>query len=391
MRVDKQSDLTNCGDSALTVAAHRTLAEVDRAAWDATLPAARSFYASSPWLAHAEATADAPPVYVTAYQEDMLAASLVAYPLPGDTPYVFSGPTHTVDALHRNVHGTPAPWLAELAPALSCGGRNPAYSTIGTATREHEGRTELVEALLEHAETVAHNEAHACVALPAVAADDEAVRAACESRDFIALPAQSAYGLPLNEVHSLDDYLAGFEQRRRVKIKREMRALEEAGVRYETHALDESVIPRIAPLEMALYAKHSSPADSDAFGSVLSSIAKRVPSAQATLAYVGDQLGGFVLTFEHGGELYARQAGFNYEVQGRLPLYFGLVYYHLVTLAVADGLTAIHYSTGSDQVKRSRGCEEVRQISFVKPLAPDLRERLSDLKEASVDCAKFGR
>lgn len=77
--------------------------------------------------------------------------------------------------------------------------------------------------------------------------------------------------------------------------------------------------------------------------------------------------------------MYARQAGFDYEAQGRLPLYFGLVYYELLRTAMAEGLTHIHYSTGSDRAKLLRGCVPRRQIAYVKARHPQEAEPLARL------------
>ncbi|MER6105433.1 GNAT family N-acetyltransferase [Streptomyces sp. NPDC001832] len=104
----------------------------------------------------------------------------------------------------------------------------------------------------------------------------------------------------------------------------------------------------------------------------------RLPKPEAT-ASLGGHLAGFVLTFTHGGEMYARQAGFDYEAQGKLPLYFGLVYYELLRIALSEGISQIHYSTGSDRVKLSRGCTPRRQIAYVKARRAEQMEQLSRL------------
>jgi predicted N-acyltransferase len=87
-------------------------------------------------------------------------------------------------------------------------------------------------------------------------------------------------------------------------------------------------------------------------------------------AHRAGTLVGFVLVFLDGDEVYARQAGFDTAVTGRLPVYFGLVYYELIRVAGEWGARRIYYSTGSGAVKRSRGCRAVEQFAYVKVLDP---------------------
>jgi uncharacterized protein len=358
----------------------RSLEGVDTARWDALL-GPRGFYSATPWLRHCEATATTAPYYFTAFEGHEPVGVLPAYPLEHGTPYVFCSPGRVIDTIHQNTTGESAPWTAGLMPALACGGRNPSHTKAGVRNGSSADRQRAtLAALVRAAERQAREADLRAVSFLYVDEDDDLLRGVLTDHRYLALPGQTAYSMPVPGDGSFDTYLARFEQRRRVKLKRELRALNEAGVTYVTQPLTVDDIEQLAPLELALYAKHGTPADADAFAAVLHSIARHAgAAARITTAHLDGHLAGFVLTFTHHGEMYARQAGFDYEVQGRLPLYFGLVYYELLRIALAEGLSQIHYSTGSDRVKLSRGCTPRRQIAYVKALSPEHAEQLSRL------------
>ncbi|MFF2079192.1 GNAT family N-acetyltransferase [Kitasatospora sp. NPDC058162] len=366
-----------------TVTVHRDLADLPHpgtAHWD-TLFGPRGFYAASPWLGHAQATAATAPYYFTVTDGAEWIGALPAYPLEQDTPYVFCSPGRVVDTLHRQATGEPAPWAAELMPALACGGRNPSHTKAGVAPGlDPRRRREVLAAMVAEAERQAWAAGLQSVSFLYVDEDDDLLRGVLADAQYISLPGQTAYSLTVPEDGSFDSYLARFDQRHRVKLKRELRALAEAGVTYRTRPLTEELIDQIAPLEMALYARHGTTANPTAFRAVFDSIAANTGhTARVTTAHLDETLIGFALTFTHGGELYARQAGFDYDAKGRLPVYFGLVYYELLRLALAEGLTHIHYSTGSDRVKLSRGCTPRPQHTYLKPRHPTLTAHLTHL------------
>lgn len=236
--------------------------------------------------------------------------------------------------------------------------------------------------MLEAAEERAREDGMRSVCFLYVDQDDEALRAALSGAGYTDLPFETAYSLavPSAAEGGFDAYRARFGRETRRRIRRDLRALDTAGVTYRLEGLTGDLIDRIAPLELNLYAKYGTPADADAFRRVLHSIATHTGDTVRVLtAELDGKLAGFVLFFTHRGEMYARQTGYDYTVKGEVPLYFGLLYYELLQLAVAEGVTAIHYGTGSGNVKLSRGCVGRAQLAYVKAFDPVTADRVAEL------------
>jgi predicted N-acyltransferase len=367
--------------SSVAVRVLRDLSEIDGDAWDA-VQAPGGFYASTPWLRHADATADLPPRYLAATRNGRLLGGVPVYPLGIGSPFVFCRTDNVIDAIHQERLGEPADWVAGLMPTLACGGRNPASTRIGVdAKLDGAERRAVVDAVVAAADREARDAGLRSVAFLYVDEDDTLLRDALRADgSYVELVSDQAYLLELSEGDVFGGYLAGVRRKRRHAIAREQRTLAVAGVSYQTQPLTDELVERIAALELALYARHGTAADPSAFAGVLHSIARNTgDTALVVTAHVAGNLAGFVLVFAYAGELYARQTGFDYAVVGRLPVYFGLVYNELVRLAGELGMRRIYYSTGSGAVKRSRGCNEVAQFAYVRSDDPELRARLAAL------------
>lgn len=86
---------------------------------------------------------------------------------------------------------------------------------------------------------------------------------------------------------------------------------------------------------------------------------------------------GSVLVLRWRDELYARTVGFDYGRTGPLPIYFGLLFYRLAEYARREQARTVHYATGSEQTKQSRGCRLVAQYAYIRALDPGLHRELS--------------
>jgi len=367
-----------------SIPVHRRLELLDLIQWDSLQPDG-GFYSSSPWLRHAERTADRPPFYFTAVDGDRLCAAMPAYPLSLEAPFTFCRPDHVIDRISVEATGLPTGWSKQLMPGLACGARNPSHSGIAAAD-DLDMRTQraMYEAVVEKAERVARDDALKSVAFLYVDATDDGLRAVLEQAGYAALHCETTYSLTLPPSEDFAGYLARLRTHRRGGVRRDMRALEAAGVTYRVRSLSDDLVGQLAPLEAQLYDRHGTVGDEASLRAVLHSISNNVAGhSEIVTAEVDGQLGGFVLIFTHGHGLYARQAGFDYSVKGSLPLYFGLIFYELVRLAQSRGLSAIHYSIGAGEVKESRGCAGVEQIAYVKSFAPQIQRRVLDLAQLS--------
>jgi predicted N-acyltransferase len=367
----------------MTVSVVRRLAALDPREWDARQPRG-GFYSSSPWLRHAERSAGAgpPPFYFQVCENNALLLTMPAYALGADSPFLFCRPDHVLG--HVTAGHEPPPyadsWTAALMPSLACGGRNPAATVLGSdRSLPTQERRALTAGIVDAAERSARREGLRSVSYLYVDADDEILPAVLDASAYVALPSHTAYSLRLGEI-TFDDYLGRFSKARRRRLKRDERALEAAGVRYRGEPLTERLARRLAPLEAQLYSRHGNPVAEKDLGAIMESIAGNLPDhAEVLTAGIGGELCGFVLFFHHDGELYARQAGFDYPRKGDLPLYFGIVYYEMIRLALARGASRIYYSTGSGKAKESRGCVGAKKTAYLKLFDTSAHETLRQL------------
>ena len=61
-----------------------------------------------------------------------------------------------------------------------------------------------------------------------------------------------------------------------------------------------------------------------------------------------------------------RMLGFDYDVQGTLPVYFGVAFYGVMDFAAEHDLRVLDYTFGTEDAKRSRGSRRGLQCKFFK-------------------------
>ncbi|MFT2017321.1 GNAT family N-acetyltransferase [Streptomyces sp. 796.1] len=361
------------------------LADLDLERWDASL-GAHDFYASSTWLRIAADTADLPPCYLrTAYSDDQHLATLACYPMAADSPFPFCRAEFLATRfLTSCATGSGARTAASLMPALFLGGRNPAHTRIGTGGLEPGSDAEraVLDRLLTGAERAAAARGLRSVGMLYVDEDAAPLRQALTEHGYVAFPHHEAAVLTV-PAGGFDAYARGaadcpLTANMRNNVRRERKRLTAAGVRYRAGGLDPAALATADRLEGWLNRKYGT-FDDAAVRRLRERIAAHAGDAAGLeFADLDGRTVGSLLYFRHRDELYVRTVGFDYAATDGLPVYFGLLFYHLIERAARCGVRTVHYSVGSAEAKRRRGCRLVRQHAYVKGLAPGLHAAFAD-------------
>ncbi|QKV96406.1 GNAT family N-acetyltransferase [Streptomyces sp. NA02950] len=165
---------------------------------------------------------------------------------------------------------------------------------------------------------------------------------------------------------SFDGYLRGFSAKRRWSIQREVRGFAEAGVTVERHGA-EALGPELAGLELQWRRKYGRKADLEATVADYRELREHVGDAMTV--FVARRQGralGFVTFIEDGPVWWARFPGFDYSAGSDIYLYFNLLFYHPIQVAISEGISSISYSMGSYETKCSRGCAPRHLLAYVR-------------------------
>jgi predicted N-acyltransferase len=355
----------------------RIMEDLDLPRWDGLQPSG-GFYATSPWLRHAERTARVAPYYLTGADVDW---AMPAYPLDRGDPFVFCRADYVLEQVTGKA--PPPDWVT---PVLACGARNPGYTFIasrpasgGAATGDARAREVIREAEALAADTGLH-----AVSYLYVYESDAGLRRELARAGYASFRGKTAFALDVPP--TFEEYLSRFSSGRRSAIRRELRQLAEAGVSYRVEPLTPDLAARLAPLEVQLYERYGTPGSEGTLGAIMASIATNLGGhVEVVLAELAGAVCGFTVVLSGGtdgtggSELYARQTGYDYGMKGGLPVYFAIVYYELVRLAQRRGIKTVYYGTGADETKLSRGCRAIPTTAWVKSLNPAARDGLARL------------
>jgi len=347
--------------------------KVNAEQWDSTL-GLHSFYASFGWLEVAERTADIPPFYLATETEPT--ATLPCYPLSMESPFPFC----RIEFLARRfvpvcADGDGAELAARLMPTLFLGGRNPAHTGFGTALLDTPAERETAAHVLAgYAERAAAERGLNSVGMLYVDEDDEVARRVLAERGYASFSHHEASVLKVTG-DDLEDYIRSRGRYGTKVVRQEIKRLDRAGVRFEMRPFGPELRDEVDRLEVNLNRKYGGTFDDDAVRRLREMIGDLLGERVLIgLALVGDRAAGSVLVLRWRDELYARTAGFDYELTDGLPVYFGLVFYNLIEYGQRTGVRAIHYATGTEDAKRRRGCRMVRQHAYVKGLDRELHK-----------------
>jgi hypothetical protein len=345
-----------------------TVGELDLDEWDALLGPG-DLYMSSSWLPIAEETAAAPPLYLVVRDGDGRACAAVAcYPLELEAPFPFSRLDWVLATAGADRED------AQLTmPSLFAGGRFPSHTRV--AVRAEDPTTALAAAL-DAIEDAAASHGLRSFGLLYVDETDESLRRALDRRGLLAFG--SGVASSLDVPRAFDDYLARLSGARRNAIRRNRRKLAEAGVELAVRPLRPDLVDRLVELEASLNAKYGTPHDPVAVRAWYDVLLRHFPEgALVASAEVDGGVCGFVLLLRWRDELYARQVGFDYDLKGELPAYFGVVFYEPIEFAIREGIARIDYATGAVETKRVHGCAQFRQHAYVRCFDAALQERLA--------------
>lgn len=323
-------------------------------------------HVATPWLRRLEIFGNFNPQYVLARQGGQSIGGLSTHRIDRDL-----GDTR-IRIDRALADGTPNKELIEnILPCRVVGGlmdgRTGAGFLSGLSLRE---RAVVVDRLFAEAEHLAAREGEKSVACRCVDSGDLLLRSVLRSRGYIEVPGHQHFILA-TPAGGLEGYIASFRKQRRTMIRREIRKLRDANVTITVETLTRELVGSVLPLITNLnnrYGIESGVDDARAELGMLRKLFKH--DAYAVVARHGGQPVGYMDLIVYRNNAWTGQAGFDYEFQGTLPLYFGVLFYGLMDFATSTHLASIDYSFGTAQAKMSRGCVSRPTLRLIRVLDP---------------------
>lgn len=343
------------------------------AGW-ADLVGPEDFFQTPPWLAVQERNSGTTMDFLVRRRGGAPVAALVTAWADDSVPWLLARPDAMLaraleegtpearDRLADVAGGEPA----SLLPSLVCGGRHLGRTRPLTAP---DALPPDVEALVAEAEQLAADRGAASVCFPHVDERDTGLVDLLRRRGYRShLSAHYAW-LPIPP-GGWDQFLAEMSKHRRRRVRLERRALAEAKVEVRLEPLTPDLVPRLGELDCNLLRKYGNPASPEHSAGLLSWIAEVMgDDVMVSVARKDGQIIGFgmVLRSRARGreEWFGHRAGFDYDAQGRLPLYYDVLYYRVLEAAAREGVSVLHAGIGSVQAKLARGCLASEEHSFI--------------------------
>jgi hypothetical protein len=362
--------------------------ELPAAGWDELL-AEGQFYVSSTWLRVAEATNRLPTRYLVVADAESGAAvagttcSLVDL----RTPIIFARIDKVLGRLleKRAPSADPDGSLGKrLLPSLVCGGRQVGHSYVLRAP-VGEASVQLARRIVESAEEVAKELGARSVCFHFVDGRDVSLRGVLRDTGFVEFFHTHRCYLPV-AWPDFEGYTFSLTQRRRSSVRRERRALAEAGVELELVPLTESLADELAPQALSVSRKYGGdPELADVRRALATHAHVLAHGALVAVARRGGEWLGFTEFFRWRDELYAGRAGFDYERKGKLPVYFAVVFYEAIEYAARSRVAQIDYGIEFFGTKIARGCRTTPLYGYAKALAPGTSDELREVLKGLAD------
>jgi predicted N-acyltransferase len=363
---------------ALLARIHTDIDELDRDRWDAL--ERPSVYLRYDWLRGRGRTVDGKPRFVTV-------SSSSGRLLFGAPAYLTGAGAHPAYDLAKvlameeledgDLAGQPearrslarlradaAPWR----PAIVAGSPGRMGGAVYARELDSEGRRQVAATAAEALERRADAEGARVAWLYLLEQHDTALEAALAGRGYQAVVIGADAYIPI-EFDDFEGYLAQFTSHRRVSIRKEIEAFDRGDISVAVHDAD-VLGPRLAELELRWRAKYGRAADLDSAVAGYESLRENIGDAlRVVVASRDDEPIGFVVFLADPDAWWARFGGFDYRDK-KTYLYFNLVFYRPVQLAIERGVRAIGYSMGSYEAKRTRGARLRHFTGHVSGVAP---------------------
>ncbi len=277
---------------------------------------------------------------------------------PGDNPrldpfWMLSGRSRDVGLLPDGPH----PWANRSAgdcyPSLLLMLPNYETTVIGP------GRTDVhqLDALLAGIEEWGRSAGLRAVAVSYLLPHPEQVIDALRARDWSVSMMTHRCDMAVTW-HDFDGYLATLRSKRRVAVRRELRALDEAGVRLRAVPISAADLDGLVRLRLQLLDKYGLPVDEAKESGTLARLVEHFADEDLTVveARAGQRLLGYTLLVRDGQTWTALMTGSDYTDPLSVYCYFATCYYEPARRAPHAGVSRISYGMGSWEAKRLRGC-----------------------------------
>jgi len=354
-----------------------------------SLPDPDDLYHSPEWLAMDESIGIARPFSVVSVPDGGApAARAAAWGLVvEDTAFwPFMRIDHVLGTLldERQIARAPATeqMLADLMPNAYLGAlrggttRLPVRGDLAGPQAHH-----AIGEVLGGAEEMARAAGLRSVAFFYVPPEDLALRRALVRRGYVEFGPNHNVAVLRVGGQAFDEYLSGFGKRRRDSIRWERRKIAAAGVQIGCEELTTDLSRQMLPLEAQLYAKYGHDVYPEEMARILheSVIRQYGGSAPVITARAAGVLRGYAAFIRVNKALYSRDTGYDYTWPIRLPLYFEVLFYSAIELAMKSGIREINYSYGSEDTKVSRGCDLRPRLGYLKAFDPGAAAELARL------------
>ena len=187
---------------------------------------------------------------------------------------------------------------------------------------------------------------------------------------LIPIPLHRTALLPL-EFKDFEGYLSSLKGSRRKSVRRDIKAVQAAGLRLSLERPAPELAPRLLELWLNLYHKYRDPDQIRLTEGYFRALAER-PEAHFLMLWQGDRLVAFDLCLRFGELLCSVFSGLAPEVSRELPVhrYMGL---EIVRHAISSGCRKIDFGISNEAAKERIGCHLELLYGYGRPVSEPLR------------------